>query len=297
MDIIGRRKLWFAISLIIILLGVISMIYRTVTYGKPLNTGIDFSGGNMIGIEFNKPVTVEEVRGALKGLALENSIIQRTGTNEVLIRTHVLDKSAQDEVLSAFREKIGPYNEDKVRLDKVGPTMGKELLRKAFLALFFASILMIIYISFRFEFLFGLAGILALLHDVLVVLGVFSLFWWEIDGSFVAAILTIIGYSINDTIVIFDRIRENLHKRKKGEDMETLVNRSILEVMTRSINTVLTVIIVLVALLIFGGGTIRNFTLALLIGVTAGMYSSIFNASPLWLEFRNLARKKKIAQA
>lgn len=165
------------------------------------------------------------------------------------------------------------------------------------MALAIASVLMVIYITFRFEFLFGIAAIIALLHDVFVTVGLFSIFWWEIDSAFIAAVLTIIGYSINDTIVIFDRIRENLHKRKKGQDLEDLVNNSVLQTMTRSINTVLTVVIVLVALLIFGGGTIRNFTLAMLIGVVSGAYSSIFNASPLWVEFRNFARKKKIARA
>ncbi|MFZ5639566.1 MAG: protein translocase subunit SecF [Bacillota bacterium] len=297
MNIIGRRKIWFAISLAVIGLGIISMIYRTATVGTPLNVGIDFTGGNIFGVEFKKPVTVQEVRGVLNGLDLGNSVIQKTGTNEVLIRTRVLDKEGQDKVLSAFEKEIGPYNSDKLRLDKVGPTIGKELTRNALLALTVASVLMVIYITFRFEFLFGIAAIFALLHDVFVTVGVFSIFWWEIDSSFVAAVLTIIGYSINDTIVIFDRIRENLHKRKKGEDVESLVNDSVLQTMTRSINTVLTVVIVLVALLVFGGGTIRNFTLAMLIGVVSGAYSSIFNASPLWVEFRNFARKRRLARA
>jgi len=297
MNIIGRRKIWFAISLFTIVVGIISMLYRTATVGTPLNLGIDFTGGNMIGIEFQKPVSVEEVRGVLKGLGLGNSIIQRTGDNEVLIRTHVLDKDEQDKVINSFKEQIGPYNKDKLRVDKVGPTIGKELTRKAVMALAIASVLIVIYITFRFEFLFGIAAVIALLHDVFVTVGLFSIFWWEIDSAFVAAVLTIIGYSINDTIVIFDRIRENLHKRKKGEDMETLVNNSVLQTMTRSINTVLTVVMVLVALLVFGGGTIRNFTLAMLIGVVSGAYSSIFNASPLWVEFKNYARKRKTARA
>lgn len=299
MNIIGRRKIWFAISLLTIVLGIISMIYRTATVGTPLNVGIDFTGGNMIGIEFKKPVTVDEVRRVMNDLnmKLENSVIQRAGAGNMLIRTRVLDKDEQDKVLKAFQEKIRPYNKDKLRLDKVGPTIGKELTLNAALALAIASVFMIIYITFRFEFLFGIAAVIALMHDVFVTVGLFSIFWWEIDSAFVAAVLTIIGYSINDTIVIFDRIRENLHKRKKGEDLETLVNNSVLQTMTRSINTVLTVVIVLVALMIFGGGTIRNFTLAMLIGVVSGAYSSIFNASPLWVELRNLAGKRKAARA
>ncbi|TLM99591.1 protein translocase subunit SecF [bacterium] len=297
MNIIGRRKIWFALSLLTIVLGIISMIYRTATVGTPLNLGIDFTGGNLISIDFKKPVSVQELRAVLKDYGLENSVIQRTGTNEVLIRTRVLDDREQAQVVKSFGEKIGPYNKDKLRLDKVGPVMGKELTRNALLALVIASVLITIYITFRFEFLFGIAAIIALLHDAFVTVGIFSIFWWEIDSSFVAAILTIIGYSINDTIVIFDRIRENLHKRKKDQDLETLVNDSVLQVMTRSINTVLMVVVVLLALLFFGGATVRNFTLALLIGTISGAYSSIFNASPLWVEFRNLARKRKIARA
>jgi preprotein translocase subunit SecF len=297
MNIIGRRKIWYTISLITIVLGIISMVYRTATVGTPLNLGIDFTGGNIFGIEFKKPVTVEEVRGVLQGLDLGNSVIQKTGTNEVLIRTRVLDKEGQDKVLSEFEKKIGTYNKDKLRLDKVGPTMGRELTRNALLALGIASVLMVIYITFRFEVFFGITAIIALMHDVFVTVGIFSIFWWEIDSSFVAAMLTIIGYSINDTIVIFDRIRENLHQRKKGEDVVGLVNDSIMQTMTRSINTVLAITIVLMALLIFGGGTIRNFTLAMLIGVITGAYSSVFNASPLWVDLRNFARKRKLARA
>ena len=297
MNIIGRRKIWFAFSLLIIILGIISMVYRTATLGQPLNLGIDFTGGNLISIEFKKPVTVGEVRGVLQGLNLGNSGIQLAGDNSVLIRTRVMDKAEEDKLVKELESKIGPYNKDKLRLDKVGPTMGKELTRNAFLAMLIASVLITVYIAFRFELLFGFAAIIALLHDAFVVAGVFSLFWWEVDSSFVAAILTILGYSINDTIVIFDRIRENLNKRKKGEDLESLVNSSILQTMTRSINTVMMVVIVLIALYIFGGGNMRNFILALLIGTISGAYSSIFNASPLWVEFRNYSRRKKVARA
>jgi len=291
MNIIGRRKLWFAISLMVIIPGLISMAFRWATAGSPFNLSIDFTGGNLFNVTFNSDVTVAQMRGALKEINLEKSGIQLSGNRSAIIRTPVLGDEKQAQVLAALN-KVAAIDKSKLRIDKVGPVIGKELTRNAILALLIASVLMVIYITIRFEFKFGIAAIVALLHDVFVVLGIFSIFWWEVDSAFVAAILTIIGYSINDTIVIFDRIRENLKRRKKGRDLETLVNDSVLQTMTRSINTVLTVVFVLLALLIFGGSTIRLFALALLIGVTSGAYSSIFNASPVWVELKNLSRRR-----
>lgn len=290
MNFVGRRKIWFAISLLIIIPGLISMLFHWAKDGSPLNLGIDFTGGNLFNIEFKSDITVTQIRDALREVDLEKSVIQLADERSVLIRTQVLDDKEQETVLSTLAEKVGPYDNDKLKIDKVGPVIGRELTTNAILALVIASVLIVIYISLRFEFKFGIAAIIALLHDVFITLGLFSIFWWEVDSAFVAAILTIIGYSINDTIVIFDRIRENLKKRKKGEDLETLVNNSILQTMTRSINTVLTVVFVLVALLIFGGTTIKFFTLALLIGVVSGAYSSIFNASQVWVVLKRLEK-------
>jgi len=292
LNIIGRRKIWFTLSLLVIIPGIISMLYKWVTIGYPLNLGIDFTGGNLFKIEFKSNVTVAQIRDALKEINLEKSGIQLSGQRGALIRTPVLDDKRQAELLATLEKKVAPVDKGKLSIDKVGPVIGKELTQKAVLALLVASVLMVIYITIRFEFKFGIAAIIALLHDVFVTLGLFSIFWWEVDSAFVAAILTIIGYSINDTIVIFDRIRENLKKRKKGEDLETLVNNSILQTLARSINTVLTVVFVLAALLIFGGATIRHFTLAMLIGVLSGAYSSIFNASPLWIVFKGLEKRR-----
>ncbi len=290
MNIIGRRKIWFAISLLIIIPGLITMMYRWTTTGSPLNLGIDFTGGNLFNIEFKSDVSVNQIREALKAVKLEKSVIQMSGNRGAIIRTPVLNDKEQADLFAALSEKAAPINKDKLNVNKVGPVIGKELTTNALLALLIASVLMVIYITFRFEFKFGIAAIVALLHDVFVVLGLFSLFWWEIDSAFVAAILTIIGYSINDTIVIFDRIRENLNRRKKGQDLEELVNNSIMQTMTRSINTVLTVVIILVALLVLGGSTIKLFTLAMLIGVVSGAYSSIFNASPMWFVLKNMEK-------
>lgn len=154
---------------------------------------------------------------------------------------------------------------------------------------------MIVYISYRFEFKFAVAGILTLIHDVIIVLGAFSLMQLEIDAAFVAALLTVVGYSINDTIVIFDRVRENLKAHRKGEDIKALVNRSIWQTMTRSIYTVLTVLFAAVSLYVFGGETTKNFALALIIGISAGAYSSIFNACPIWVIWKEYADRKRIS--
>lgn len=290
LNIIGRRNIWFALSLAIIIPGMVAMIYHWVTLGAPLNLGIDFTGGNLISVEYKQDVTVEKIRGVLEEVNLEKSVIQLSGNRSMLLRTPVLDDKKQVELLKNLNDKVAPFDSSKMRVNKVGPVMGSELTRNAIWALLVAFILKLIYIAFRFEFKFGISAIIALFHDILLVLGIFSIFWWEVDSSFVAAILTIIGYSINDTIVIFDRIRENLKKRKKGEDIETLVNNSIMQTMTRSINTVLTVAFILIALIIFGGSNIKYFNLAILIGVISGAYSSIFNASPLWVVFKKMEK-------
>ena len=296
LDIIGKRNIWFALSLVIIIPGIIAMIYHWVTLGTPLNLGIDFTSGTLTSVEFKSDVTVGKIRDALGGVNLEKSVIQLSGRT-ALIRTTFLDDTKQAKMLSLLNDKVAPYDKKKTRIDKVGPVIGRELISKALMALAIAFVLKLIYIAFRFEFKFGISAIIALFHDILLVLGIFSIFWWEVDSAFVAAMLTIIGYSINDTIVIFDRIRENLKKRKKGEDLEAMVNHSIMQTMARSINTVLTVIAILVALIVFGGANIRYFTVAMLIGVISGAYSSIFNASPLWVVFKNMERGKAIARA
>ena len=296
LDIIGKRNIWFALSLVIIIPGIITMIYHWVTLGTPLNLGIDFTSGTLTSVEFKSDVTVGKIRDALAVANLEKSVIQLSGRT-ALIRTPYLDDTKQAKMLSLLNEKVAPYEKSKLRIDKVGPVIGRELINKALMALAIAFVLKLIYIAFRFEFKFGISAIIALFHDILLVLGIFSIFWWEVDSAFVAAMLTIIGYSINDTIVIFDRIRENLKKRKKGEDLEAMVNHSIMQTMARSINTVLTVIAMLVALIVFGGVNIRYFAVAMLIGVISGAYSSIFNASPLWVVFKNMERGKAVARA
>lgn len=261
------------------------------------NLGIDFTGGTLLDLKFDRPVTVSEVRDVLKDYQLENSTIQLASgeqvesASNVFIRTHVLDETERRVLMAGVEQKLGAV--EVLRIEKVGAVIGSELTQNALLALALSWVLMIAYITYRFEFKFAVSGIIALVHDILIVLGVFSLLRIEIDASFVAAILTIVGYSINDTIVIFDRIRENLKTHRKGASLQELVNRSIYQTMTRSIYTVLTVLFATAALYFFGGETTKNFSLALLIGFASGAYSSIFNASQIWYTWKDFADKKR----
>ncbi len=283
MNFIGKRKLWYALSLTVIMAGLISLLVQG------FNFGIDFTGGSLIHLKFlEKQVETQQLRSALADFKLEGSYIQESSDGGFIIKTVELDQAKQDEVLKGVESKLGKY--ELLRSEKVGPVVGRELRINGLLALGIASVLMVIYITVRFEFKFAIAAILALLHDVAVTVGIFSIFQVEVDSAFIAAILTIIGYSINDTIVIFDRIRENLKNRRK-ETLEEIINNSITQTLSRSINTVLTVIFVLVALLILGGETTKVFSLAMLVGIISGAYSSIFVASPLWFEFRTKGRK------
>jgi preprotein translocase subunit SecF len=222
-DIVRRRYLWFTISALIIIPGLISMVMQG------FNLSIDFTGGTLFDLRFAQPVSVAQVRDVLQDYHLENSTIQLAGTTtgaetatNVFIRTKVLSDDERKAVQSGLSERLGNY--DVLRIEKVGAIIGSELTRQALLAVGLASVLMIIYITFRFEFKFAVSGILALLHDVLLTMGVFSLLQKEVDASFVAAILTIIGYSINDTIVIFDRIRENLKAFRKNDNLFEMVD-------------------------------------------------------------------------
>jgi len=290
-NIIGKRKIWYMLSLLFIIPGIISI------FVQGFNLGIDFTGGTIVELKFAKPVTVLQVRDTLKDYGLENSTIQLAGkehieaSEDVFVRTAILPDETRRAVLDGMKEKLGEYQV--LRTEKVGAVMGSELTLKAVLAMLISWVIIIMYISYRFELKFALSAIAALLHDIIIVMGVFSLLQKEIDGSFVAAIMTIIGYSINDTIVIFDRIRENLKLHfRKGGDLIELINHSIMQTMTRSIYTVLTVLFTVVSLFVFGGETTKNFALALLIGISCGAYSSIFNASPLWYDLKRMADKK-----
>lgn len=293
-DILKRSKLWFAISLLIIIPGIFCM------FTKGFNFGIDFTGGTIIEMEFQQEVTLPQVRDVLREYNLDNATIQLSGdvsnveaSKDVMIRTMDLEENDRKAVMASLKNEIGDYTV--LREEKVGATIGGELITDALMATVISWILIILYVSYRFEWRFGVAAILTLIHDVLIVLSVFSFLQKQVDSSFVAAILTIIGYSINDTIVIFDRIRENqrLHF-KRGGDLNELANRSIYQTLTRSLYTVFTVLFTTFALYFFGGDTTKDFSFALLIGFFSGSYSSIFVASPLWVVLKNRFPAKKI---
>lgn len=292
-NIIAKRYWFFLLSALIIIPGLISIAVQG------FNLGIDFTGGTLLDLKFSRPVTVAEVREALKDDQLENSTIQLALSDQtesaenVFIRTRVLSENERKVVLDNFRQKIGGF--DVLRVEKVGATIGSELTRNAVIAVVLSWVIMILYITYRFEFKFAVSGIAALVHDIIVVLGIFSLLQKEVDATFVAALLTIVGYSINDTIVIFDRIRENMKTHRKTESFQDLVNRSIWQTMTRSIYTVVTVLFATAALYFYGGETTKTFSLALLIGFTSGCYSSICNASPIWVTWKEFADRKRLA--
>ncbi|MFA6431100.1 MAG: protein translocase subunit SecF [Candidatus Margulisiibacteriota bacterium] len=276
-DIIKKTGLWVSISLVLIALAIFAMAFNFFVHGSAMNFGIDFTGGTMLNLRFEKPVSVSDIREAMDKYKLGESVIQKSGDNDFLIRTMPIEELQRTNLINDLREKAGSV--EILEADIVGPTIGKELSTQALWALLIASIGIIIYVSIRFEFKFAVAALLALYHDAIITTGIMALMWRSIDVTFVAAILTIMGYSINDTIVIFDRIRENLRKpdyakKKFGE----LVNISIWETMARSINTVLTVVVMVLCLLFLGGETLRVFSMTLLIGFVLGMCSSIFVA-------------------
>lgn len=286
-DIAGRAKIWFVISLLVIVPGLFSMATRG------FNFGIDFTGGTIIDLKFEQPVTLSAVRDSLRPFGLDGATIQLSGdssdvasSNNVMIRTVDLEENQRKEIMAGIRSSVGNF--EVLREEKVGATIGNELILNAVMALVISWILIILYIAYRFEFKFGVAAIAALIHDILIVLAIFSFTQKQIDSSFVAALLTIVGYSINDTIVIFDRIRENLKLHfRRGANLADIVNRSVYQTLTRSFYTVFTCLFTTLALYFFGGDTTKDFAFALTIGFVSGCYSSIFIAGPLWLTLRN----------
>ena len=290
MNLIGKRKIWYAISIIMILPGVASLAL----FG--LNLGIDFKSGEVSTV--SGTVAASEVTPIASSIGLKDITVVSLGSNQTQIRYS--DPSAQGnheanhQKLKAALSKKGITE---LSFDSVGPSVSKSIATNAIAALLAASLAIVLYVAYAFRnaprpvspWSFGVMAIIALLHDAFFVLGVFSIlghfFGVEIDALFVTAILTVIGFSVHDTIVVFDRIRENLRRRKGS--FEDTVNASILETLARSINTSLTVILTLLALFLFGGQSIRLFVLALLIGIASGTYSSIFNASPLLVTWHN----------
>jgi preprotein translocase subunit SecF len=288
-DIIGRRWWGYAVSALVIVPGAIALIYYSASGQGALNWGVDFTGGSYFQIRTERPATTGQVRAVVDRFATGQSTIQRS-EQDIFIRTRPLAPQAREGLLAALRREFGGVTI--LREDEVGPKIGQELRNVAILAVVLGLALQVIYISFRFKGIrYALAADAALLHDLLVVLGIFAITRKEVNSAFVAVLLTVVGYSINDTIVVFDRIRENLALRTR-EAFDRLVNRSLLEALVRSINTSLTTILAIAAVFFFGGVTIRDFAFGLLIGIFVGTYSSIFNASALLVDWTLWANRR-----
>lgn len=289
-NFVGLRFFAMMFSLVLIIVGIGSLL----VHGGP-EYGIDFAGGTLVQVRFDAPTNASDIKKALEGMNVGSLVVQKFGeeSNEFLIR---MEKSS-DELQGLSREVedhlMQTYGLDKVevrRTEMVGPQVGKDLRNKGLKALFYAMLGILIYISWRFEFRFAVGAVVALLHDVIITLGLFSLFGKEIDLPIIAAFLAIIGYSLNDTIIVYDRIRENMGRHSK-ESFGFIVNRSINETLSRTILTSGTTLLVVIALFVLGGGVIHNFAFAMLVGVLIGTYSSIFVASPIlifWQERKAL---------
>lgn len=297
--IIQNSKIWLSLSVIFIGLSIAALSL----WG--LNFGIDFTGGSLMEVQFSDyQPQISDIQESLSETGVTNLIIQPTEENTFILRF----KESSREIYQSVNQSLASLAVDnngtakELRFDSIGPSIGQELKSKSFNAVVIVLFVMIIFIAFAFRrvskpvssWKYGVAAILALAHDVVVVLGVFAVLGHfmgtEINTPFIAAILTVLGYSINDTIIVFDRTRENLPK--SSDNFEITVNNSLNQVLTRSVNTSFTVILALLAIIIFGGASIRDFSLALAVGVFVGTYSSIFIASPLIVVWEKLARKK-----
>ncbi len=292
-DFIGKKNYAIVFSGIMILIGIISLII----HGGP-RYGVDFAGGILVQVKFFPEVTTGEIKEKLKPINLQDCIIQQfeeKGQHEFLIQVQkkgIEVENIDRSISQALTQGFGKNSFEIRRVEMVGPKVGKDLRRKGLLSVFYAVIFMLIYITWRFEFRFGIGAILALIHDVLITLGVFSITNREITLPIVAAFLTIVGYSINDTIVIYDRIREN-RRKKPREHLPNIINQSINETLSRTILTSGTTLMVVLALFIFGGGVIHDFAFALLVGVIVGTYSSIYIASPVLIFWDEIFPKKQ----
>jgi len=293
-DFVGKNRIAVIISLLVIAAGILSLLIQ----GGP-KYGVDFAGGTLVQVRFAEETQAGDIKDALAELGLSSLTVQQFGdtSDEFLIRT---PESGADSARfskrfkQALEAKYGADRMEILRSEMVGPQVGKDLRQKGLLALVYALIGTLIYIAWRFEFRFAVAAIAALAHDVLVTLGFFSLFGKEIDLPIIAAFLAIIGYSLNDTIIIYDRIREEIPK-SAGEGFSAIVNRSINQTLSRTILTSGTTLLVVLSLFIFGGGVIHDFAFAMLVGIIAGTYSSIFVASALLL-FWEKRRPRKVEE-
>jgi preprotein translocase subunit SecF len=311
-DVMGRKSLWFGISAAMMIPGIIAIVMCFSRFGAPVKLGIDFTGGSLLQLRFDRVVSVEQLRDALgtsslNGHKVEGEIqevletAQRDASGSVegstlILRTLTLTASEVGHLKTELAGKSGLGTFVPERIETVGPKIGAELLRNAMLALAAGILVILGYIAVRYQFDFAMCAIAAMVHDVVVMLGSFAILSLtlgaEADGLLVTALLTVMGFSVHDTIVIFDRFRENLGLARKGDTFGDVANRSVNQTFARSVNTSLTVVLTLIPLVLFGGSSIFFFCLAMLIGIVSGTYSSIFNAAPLLVLWRDRAAAK-----
>lgn len=287
-DLVQKRRWYYTISAVLLGLGIVAMVFSTVVSGAPLRLGIDFTSGSMLELEFDQAPTAEQVRAAVLDHGLPEAAVQAVGGGgNIVIRTKPLQVEEKEELRQALTQQFGSSTE--LRFESVGPTIGRETTKAAVFAILASSVAILLFIAIAFRKVpnairYGVCAIVKMFHDVLVLLGVASLLGlvagWEVDSLFLTALVTVVGFSVQDVIVVFDRIRENI-RRRRGEPFETIVNRSLLETLHRSLATQLNAIFIMIAIIFFGGATIRQFMLVMLIGMVTGTYSSLFFAVPL----------------
>ncbi|NJK49394.1 protein translocase subunit SecF [Candidatus Gracilibacteria bacterium] len=304
-SVIKQQRIWWTVSLLITLAGFAAMIVSYTQFQAPLRPGLDFIGGTRLQLELDcsvpqncdRPIDSAKVREILAQQDLGDSSIQVIENYGLSIRSKTLDVNQRTQLENSLSESLGKFNPQKTQIDTVGPTIGRELFVAGMLALLLSFFGIIVYLSFRFQFDYAFFAIVALLHDVLITSGIFSILGIaagiEIDSLFLVSLLTIIGFSVNDTVVIYDRIRENLVKMP-DLSINEIVDNAVMQTLGRSINTTLTTLLPLVAIFFVGGETLKYFALALIIGFVAGAYSSIFIASTLLAWWRNRQLKSAI---
>jgi preprotein translocase subunit SecF len=305
LNVIKQRSLWWTVSSAIILAGINGMVISTATLGSPLRLGLDFVGGTRLQFERDcsqpanceQPIDITAVRDAMNAQGLGGSSIQVLGEKQqgLTIRTKTLDEAERTNLLTALSKKIGAYNPKSLQIDTVGPTLGRQLFASGLTAIVLSFAGILIYLTFRFQLDYSFFAFVALFHDVLITVGMFSILglvppFVEIDSLFVVGILTIIGFSVNDTVVIYDRVREVI-KEHPEMHINQVVDDAVNQTLTRSLNTTLTVLLTLFSIFLFGGETLKYFALSLIIGFTAGAYSSIFIASSLLAWWRERTGK------
>ncbi len=288
-DIVGRRRWGYVLSVLLILPGLVALVVNWTSGRGALNWGVDFTGGNYFQLRLASDFSVGDVRAVVDRFAVGDSIIQKS-EQDAIIRTRPMNAETTGNLLAALRKQFGKVTV--MREDSVGPKIGQELRTIALVAVILGLMLQVVYIWYRFKSIrYAVTADVALLHDLIIVAGLFALTRKEVNSAFVAILLTVVGYSINDTIVVFDRIRENLAQRTK-EAFDRLVNRSMLEVLVRSLTTGLTAILAITAVYAFGGPTIQDFAFGLGAGILLGTYSSIFNASAMLVDWHLIAERR-----